>query len=49
MRSILFGTKRRLKCDAKIEVKRGDIKIKHHKVVTYLGGVFSTPTFRGKA
>ena len=47
-KSILFGTKWRLKCDAKIEVKGGDIKkIKQHKEVTYLGCIL-TPTFCGK-
>ena len=41
-KSILFGTKRRLKCDVKLEVKRGEIKIKQHKEVTYLGCIFDS-------
>ena len=39
---ILFGTKRRLKCDVKIEVKRGDIKMNQHKEVTYLRCFFDS-------
>ena len=36
-KSILFGTKRRLKDDPKIEICRKEIKIKQHKEVKYLG------------
>ena len=41
-KSILFGTKRRLKCDAKIEISRGETKIKQHKEVNYLGCIFDS-------
>ena len=41
-KSILFGTKRRLKDDPKIEICRKEIKIKQHKEVKYLGCLFDS-------
>ena len=41
MKSILFGTEWRFKGDAKLEINRGEIKIKQHYDVNYL-----VPTFR---
>ena len=41
-KSILFGTKRRLKEDDKIEINRGEIKIKQHFEVKYLGCLFDS-------
>ena len=34
-KSILFGTKRKLKCNAKLEINRVEIKIKQHNEVKY--------------
>ena len=36
-KSILFGTKRRLKSLNELDIRRGDIRIKQHTKVTYLG------------
>ena len=36
-KSILFGTKRRLKNLNELDIRRGDIKIKQYTKVTYLG------------
>ena len=41
-KSILFGTKRRLKCDLQLEINRGDVKIKQHTEVKYLGCIFDS-------
>lgn len=41
-KSILFGTKRKLKGDHKIEINRGDVKIKQHTEVKYLGCIFDS-------
>ena len=36
-KSIVFGSKRRLKTVDKLDIRRGDIKISQHNNVTYLG------------
>ena len=41
-KSILFGTKRRLKGDTKLEINRREIKIKQHSEVKYLGCLFDS-------
>ena len=41
-KSILFGTKRRLKEDAKLEIFRKEIKIKQHSEIKYLGCLFDS-------
>ena len=41
-KSILFGTKRRLKGDTKLEISRREIKIKQHSEVKYLGCLFDS-------
>ena len=39
-KSIVFGTRRKLKNLAEIDIRRGEIKIKHHSSVNYLGCIF---------
>ena len=38
-KSILFGTKRKLKGLRELDIRHGDVKIKQHSQVTYLGCV----------
>jgi len=40
-KSIMFGSKRRLKTLDKLNIKRGDINISQHKKVTYLGCILN--------
>ena len=39
-KSILFGTKRKLKADFRLDICRGETKIKQHSEVNYLGCLF---------
>ena len=41
-KSILFGTKRHLKNQTDLDIKYGDIKIKQHNKVTYLGCILDS-------
>ena len=41
-KSILFGTKRRLKGLRELDIRCGDVKIKQHPQVTYLGCVLDS-------
>ena len=41
-KSILFGSKMRLKKDAKLEIFRNEIKIKQHSEIKYLGCLFDS-------
>ena len=41
-KSILFGTKRKLKADPKLQISRGDVNIKQHYEVKYLGCIFDS-------
>ena len=46
-KSIIFGTKRRLKDSHKLDIRRNEIKIKQHKEVKYLGCIFDCNTSGG--
>ena len=41
-KSIIFGSKRKLKSLRELDIRRGDIKIKQHPEVTYLGCVLDS-------
>ena len=41
-KSIIFGTKRKLKNDPQLEISRGEVNIKQHKEVKYLGCLFDS-------
>ena len=41
-KSILFGTKRKLKADFRLDICRGETKIKQHSEVNYLGCLFDS-------
>ena len=43
-KSIIFGSKRRLKDTHTLAIRRGDIEIKQHKEVKYLGCIFDCNT-----
>ena len=43
-KSILFGTKRKLKDIHQLDIRRNEIKIKQHKEVKYLGCIFDSNT-----
>ena len=43
-KSIIFGSKRRLKDIHKLDIRRGEIEIKQHKEVKYLGCIFECNT-----
>ena len=43
-KSIIFGSKRRLKDTHKLDIRRGEIEIKQHQEVKYLGCIFDCNT-----
>ena len=47
-KSILFGTKKHLKNQTDLNIKYGDVKIKQHSKVTYLGYILDSNLSNGK-
>ena len=47
-KSILFGTKQRLKCDLQVEIIRGEFNVKQHAEVKYLEYIFHSNLSAGE-